>query len=126
MGTFPKIVLSVVAVFLTAVILFISFLVYAFRFKKTEICTLDSPDGAYHLVLEQEGAPVFFSGVGGRIRVFNAEGDKLASQDIYVHNDGGSIDEDNIREIRWYDDRVEVKIRGFEESETTIYILSWD
>jgi len=90
-----------------------------------EICRESSPDGEYEVVLYQVGSTFLFSPAKARLKVLDGKGRTLAKIELQVNNDGGNVEKENIEGIRWYDDRVEVDIRGWDDSDPTTYNLAW-
>lgn len=91
-----------------------------------EICRESSPDGEYEVVLYQVGSTGwFFSPASARLKVLDGKGRTVAKIEFQINNDGTGVEKKNIQGIRWYDDRVEVDIRGWDDSDPTTYNLAW-
>ena len=91
-----------------------------------EICRESSPDGEHKVVLYQVGSTGwFFSPASARLKVLDGKGRTVAKIEFQINNDGGNVEKENIEGIRWYDDRVEVDIRGWDDSDPTTYNLAW-
>ncbi len=119
--------LVLVLLIVLCVTFFVAAFIYGDRFQKTEIYTEVSPDGAYTFVLNQIGQPGFpFGPVKAEIKVCDAKGKTLDKCTFYLNNDGTSIWVGQIKEIRWYDTGVEMRIHGADDYEDSIYSLSFE
>lgn len=85
-----------------------------------------SPNGEYTLRLMQKGEPQWsFGGVEAKLRLEEFEGNKLDEVSFSLANDGGPVEENNIVEITWLEDRVEVLIREFDTTQQYTYVLKY-
>jgi len=100
-------------------------MVYFVVYHESEVCRESSPDGGYELVLCQVGSPWLFSPVKARLKVLDGKGRTLAKIELQVNNDGTDAEKENIEGIRWYDKRVEVDIRGWDDRDPKTYELAW-
>ena len=108
-----KIVIASSVIIAAAVILFISAFIYEDQFKKIEIYREGSPDSDYEFVLYQVGAPSWpYGPVKAEIKVIDAKGKTADRESILIYNDGAPVYEDNVKGIRWYDNRIEVDCGG--------------
>ena len=76
-------------------------------------------------ILDQVGEPGWpFGLVKAQIRVCDTGEKTIDSFTFSVNNDGGSLHETNIEEIRWYDSKLELDLRGADDEAATIYVLN--
>lgn len=91
---------------------------------KEEIVTIHSPDGRYSFVFYQIGSLEWpFGSVTTQICVKNEKGRIIDKNTFELVNDGASANEYNIEDIRWYENTVEIDIKGADEIEYTTYTL---
>lgn len=119
------IILSIAVVLPIVAFLFIGALwsgAFDFMFPE-EIATYNSPDGKYSLLFEQMGSPDWpFGSVDVRLTLKNQKGKKIKRISTYVHNDGASAREWNIKDISWNDDAVVVILQGAEMEDEKVSI----
>ncbi len=94
--------------------------------EKILITSQYSPDNDYTVYLYQVGSPQWsFGSVNAELVLKNSNGKTVDEEEFALSNDGAGVFEDNIKEITWLDNQVEI-IMG--ESDTTnqfTYILSF-
>ena len=94
--------------------------------RESEVCKVRCPGETYEVALYQTGSPGWpFGPVAARVKVLDENGRTMAKLDISVNNDGGSMYAGNIEEVRWFDGKIEVDIRGADDRDPTTYELVW-
>ena len=121
------VIVSLIVIILVAIFSFISLLFYAEYFEKREIYREMSPNSEFEFVLYQVGSPEWpFGPVKAQIMVVNSNGKTVDKEAISIHNDGAGLYEYNIKNIYWYDTRLELECTGTTENSTAIYILEFE
>ena len=122
-----KIGLVLVGIVLAAILAFMSLLVYAEWFDKREVYRETSPDSTYTFILYQVGSPEWpFGPVKAQIKVVDSKGKTVDKAFISIHNDGAAVHEWNVKEISWYDTKLELECTGTTEHSTATYILEFE
>lgn len=100
---------------ITAVVLvmvagiFFGVILFSEEYVATEIAQFSSPDGNYTLIFEQIGSPGFpFGSVDVKFTVEDKNGVTVAKMKNALNNDGGSAKKENIKEIKWENDRITI------------------
>ena len=125
MKIFKRMLISAVLLNLTLIILLVSIFVYQDQFAKKEVYRKSSPNGEYVFVLHQVGQPGFpFGPVKAQISVQDPKGKTIDKESIWVHTDGGQLDELYIKALRWRPDMLEVVCIG--EDGRSSYVLEFD
>ena len=95
--------------------------------EKTMIATQTSPDGGYTVSLFQVGAPKWSFGPVKAVLVLEDESGKVIDKEnISLANDGTDVHKDNIVEIVWCDNHVEIEMREFDTTSRYTYSLGYD
>lgn len=103
-----KIFIAVIIAIVTIITTFVFAFVYEENFKKTEVYREQSPNKEYEFVLYQVGAPAWpFGPVKAEIRVLDPDGKTIDKESIVVYNDGGTLSEYNVDDVRWNYNSVE-------------------
>lgn len=93
----------------------------------TFIVSHDSPDGEYTLSLYQVGSPQWsFGSVNAKLVLARADGTKVQEIEVSFDNDGGGVTENNIVNVVWWDDYVEVELRHFDTTRRNFYTIPYD
>lgn len=120
------IIILIVAVLVT-ILSFVALVVYERAFEKTEIYRENSPDNEFVFILYEVGEPIgSFGPVDAQIKVLNSKGKTVDKEVFSVNNDGGHLLEINIEEIRWYDTKLELDLRGADDALSTTYVLEFE
>ena len=94
--------------------------------EKILITSQNGPDNDYTVYLYQVGSPQWpFGSVNAKLVLKNSNGKTVDEEEFALSNAGAGVFEENIKEITWLDNQVEI-IMG--ESDTTnqfTYILSF-
>ena len=64
-----------------------------------------------------------FGPVKTKITVEDKKGRVLDQHTFSLNNDGCAVSEYNLKGIRWYDDKIEVDIKGDDDYQSTEYVL---
>ena len=83
-----------------------------------------SPDSSYTVSLYQVGSPMWsFGAVKAKLVLTDKNGKEIEKQEFSFNNDGTGVTADNIIEVIWETDRVEVKTREFDTANQYSYTL---
>ena len=83
-----------------------------------------SPDSSYTVILYQIGSPQWsFGAVKAKLVLTDKNGKEIEKQEFSFNNDGTGVTADNIIEVIWEIDRVEVKTREFDTANQYSYTL---
>lgn len=83
-----------------------------------------SPNEQYILCLYQIGAPVWsFGPVKAKLVLYDAAGEMLDEESFQLFNDGTNVAADNVVEVIWSDNQVEVRMKEFDTTKQYTYIL---
>lgn len=115
-----KIICIIAAVLAVFLLLLCGFMVYVFHYAVTTAAESESPDGKYTLLLQSVGSPIFFSSADGQL-VLKEGRKKIAAHKFVLSDNGGSVRED-IWQVSWEEDYVEVLISGDEQNDELIKI----
>ncbi len=86
----------------------------------------NSPKGEYALRLMQKGEPEWpFGAVEAKLQLEDFEGKQLDEVSFSLANDGGPVEENNIVDIVWFEDRVEVLMRESDTTQQYTYVLEY-
>lgn len=92
-------------------------LVYAMKYKTTEVGSEKSPDGSYEVIFEQVGEPEFpFGATYVRFLVKSADGALISKENHTVFDDGAAFRPNNW-EVHWYPVGVEIILKGSEQND---------
>ncbi len=95
--------------------------------KDVLITSQSSPDGNYTVSLYQVGEPQWsFGDVKARLILENSDGQILDEESFELANDGGNVTADNITDIIWSEDYVEIHIREFDTTRQYTHILNYN
>ena len=85
-----------------------------------------SPTGEYTLRLMQKGEPEWpFGAVEAKLQLEDFEGKRLDEVSFSLANDGGPVEKNNIVDIAWLEDRVEVLMREADSTQQYTYVLEY-
>ena len=118
---------GLIVIILVAIFSFVSLLIYAEYFEKREVYREMSPNNEFEFVLYQVGSPEWpFGPVKAQIKVVDTGGKLINKETISIHNDGAGVSEFNIKEICWYDTKLELQCTGTTEHSIATYILEFE
>ena len=93
----------------------------------THIVSFQSPANDYTLTLYQIGSPQWsFGSVQAKLVLTQKEGDKVQEKAISFNNDGGGVAPENVVNVVWGEDAVEVEVRHFDTTLRNIYTIPYD
>jgi len=90
------------------------------------ITSQSSPDNNYTIFLYQVGTPQWsFGSVSAKLVLKDFKGKKIDEENFGLANDGGPVTDNNIVEIIWLDDKVEIEMKEFDTTQQYTYILNY-
>ena len=94
--------------------------------EETLITSQSSPNGNYTVCLYQVGSPQWsFGAVKAKLVLKDGNGTVLDEVNFSLANDGTGVYVDNIKQISWSENRVEISMREFDTTRQFAYVLSY-
>lgn len=91
-----------------------------------EIITVNTrEDGAYTVKLLQTGVPFLVGPTSAAVALYDENGKRVDFVTFALGNDGGNVEEKNLKSVVWGEDSVTVTVKGFEEDEARSYVLTY-
>ena len=116
----------------TKISIFLALLTITFLFSGCSrvndvlITTQSSPDKNYQLAMYQVGEPAgCFSSVKGKLVLQTSDGEVIRELLLELANDGANITEENIVEVKWSEDSVEVYMMEFDTTREIVYSIDY-
>jgi hypothetical protein len=113
---FAKRVCGIAVAILAGLLLLIGSLLYATRYRISDIDAATSPDGKYEIIFQAVGEPDWPFGTSHARIVLKRNGETVAKRKYDVANDGGVLHPENWR-VRWEENCVKVILSGEEQSD---------
>ncbi len=94
-------------------------------FIKKEVSSYESSDGSYTLHYYQKGSPAWpYGSVKVEIGVKEQGKRRFIDKETFsLNNDGAGASEFDIKDVRWFDERVEIDIKGADDSTSSMHLL---
>lgn len=90
------------------------------------ITSQSSPDGSYTVSLYQIGEPVWsFGPVRAKLVLENAKGETIDEESFQLFNDGGDVFAENIEEVTWLENCVEILMGESDTTRQYTYVLDY-
>ena len=94
--------------------------------KEELIISYDNSVNGYTIFLYQVGEPQWaFGNVNAKLVLQDSDGNVIRETEFELANDGANILLDNITEVNWFDDRVEVNLKELDTINEFIYVLNY-
>lgn len=107
------------------IIIFILIFVYITQFRITDVAEYINEKNKYKILFQAVGEPEWpFGRTKVKVTLVNSNNIKIKSFNEYISDDGAVASKYNIN-VNWYDDYVEVTLKG-EEQEDDIHILKYN
>lgn len=119
---------NLLGIFKTIVIIIgvlIAIFVYITKIKITDVAEFINEENKYKIVFQAVGEPEWpFGRTKVKVTLVNSNNIKIKSFKEYISDDGATASENNIS-VNWYDDHVEVILKGGEQ-EDDMHILKYN
>ena len=94
--------------------------------KEELIISYDNSVNGYTIFLYQVGEPQWaFGNVNSKLVLQDSDGNVIRETEFELANDGANILIDNITEVNWFDDRVEVNLKELDTINEFTYVLNY-
>lgn len=120
-----KILLGIFKTIVIIIGVLIAIFVYITKIKITDVAEFINEENKYKIVFQAVGEPEWpFGRTKVKVTLVNSNNIKIKSFKEYISDDGATASENNIS-VNWYDDHVEVILKGGEQ-EDDMHILKYN
>lgn len=120
-----KILLGIFKTIVIIIGVLIAIFVYITKIKITDVAEFINEENKYKIVFQAVGEPEWpFGRTKVKVTLVNSNNIKIKSFKEYISDDGATASENNIS-VNWYDDYVEVVLKGGEQ-EDDMHILKYN